>query len=491
LSYRTLEDLAKLTHKVEISFTKHNRLDWRSIMRTISVVGAGYVGLVTAACFAELGHKVTLIEIDPEKMRLLEHGIMPVHEERLPELWQRHWAVGRLRLTSDYEQGLKDSEFVFICVGTPSTSNGKPDLRWVRSAAKSIAQAASGYIVVVSKSTVPVGTAELVHKTIARYKRDNSDFAVVSNPEFLREGCAVLDFLNPIRVVIGSSDVFAAQAVAQLYEPLGSPIILCDAGTAELAKYASNAFLATRISFINEIALLCDKFGVNVVDVAKVVGMEPRCGDGYLGAGLGWGGSCLPKDVRALIYMGQSQGLNSALLRSVLRINLSQPKVAVTKLQRRLSSLRGKTIGILGLAFKPNSDDMREASSLALVSLLQEQGCRIKAYDPTAMEKASALMPKVTYCADAYEVALESDAVVLVTDWDEFKRIDMRKLCSLMNCPVLIDGRNFFDPEEMIDAGFIYEGIGRNASSYGRELLTLLKDKTMEKNLAVSGMKRR
>jgi UDPglucose 6-dehydrogenase len=458
-------------------------------MKFISVIGAGYVGLVTAACFAELGNKVTLIEIDPRKIRLLEQGIMPVHEQRLPEIWRRHRINGRLRLTSDYDQGLKDSEYVFICVGTPSTSNGKPDLRSVRSAAKSIAKAARGHIVVVSKSTVPVGTADLVHKIILRHKKHDLDFAVVSNPEFLREGCAVLDFLNPIRVVIGSSDVLAAQAVAQLYQSFDCPIIMCDAGTAELAKYASNAFLATRISFINEIALLCDKFGVNVVDVARVVGMEPRCGDGYLGAGLGWGGSCLPKDVRGLIHMSQSQGLDSSLLRSVLRVNVRQPKVAVRKLQTILGSLNGKTVGILGLAFKPNSDDMREASSLALIALLQEQGCRIKAYDPQAMDKAAELISHIICCADAYEVARDSEALVLVTEWDEFKQLDMKKLCSLMKYPVLIDGRNFYDPEEMVAAGFIYEGIGRNASSFGRELLPLLKDKMVTAQpLAVGGV---
>lgn len=457
-------------------------------MSNISVVGAGYVGLVTAACFAELGHQITLIEIDRDKIRLLQSGVMPVHEQDLAELWQQQWTEGRLSLTQDYEQGLQGSEFVFICVGTPSTANGKPELRWVRSAAKSIALAANGYIIVVSKSTVPVGTAQMVAGVLARYKKDDRGFAVVSNPEFLREGCAVFDFRNPIRVVIGSSDSDAADAVARLYEPLGRPIIRCDSGTAEIAKYASNAFLATRISFINEIASLCDRYGVNVVDVAKVVGMEPRCGDGYLGAGLGWGGSCLPKDVRGLIYMAQRQGLNTALLRSVLRINVRQPQVAVGKLQRRLGLLRGKTVGILGLAFKPNSDDLREASSLALIALLEEQGCRIKAYDPVAMNKAARLLPRVTYCADAYEVASASDALILVTDWDEFRQLDMRKICSLMNHPVFIDGRNFFDPREMIDAGFIYEGIGRTGSVYGSQVEISPKYNMRQKDLTISGV---
>ncbi len=447
------------------------------MVKSISVIGAGYVGLVTAACFAELGHRVTLLEIDGERLNALEQGVLPVHEPDLPELWQRHWAGGRLRLTSDYEQGLDGSEFVFIAVGTPSTRNGRPDLRWVRSAARGIAEAANGPIIVVNKSTVPVGTADLVAGIIARYKRSNHNFAVVSNPEFLREGLAVFDFLHPIRVVVGSADVNAAQAVAQLYEPLGCPIILCDARTAELSKYASNAFLAARISFINEIALLCDKLGVNVVDVARVVGMEPRCGDGYLGAGLGWGGSCLPKDVRGLIYMAASRGVSAPLIRSVLRVNLRQPRMVVAKLQKLLGSTKGKTVGILGLSFKPNSDDMREASSLSVISLLQEQGCRIKAYDPVAMKTAAKLMPTVTYCADAYEVAEGSDALILVTEWDEFKELDMRRISSSMNCPILIDGRNLYDPEQMIKAGFIYEGVGRGEISRKQPKAALVKHK--------------
>ncbi len=430
--------------------------------RNISVVGAGYVGLVTAACFADLDHHVTLIEIDGEKLHLLKHGIMPVHEADLPEMWERNRRAGRLRITSDYQDSLRGCEIVFICVGTPSGANGKADLRWVRSAAKSIARNMSGDLIVVNKSTVPVGTAEFVYDAMSRYKKEDYSFTVVSNPEFLREGCAVYDFMNPTRVVVGCSDANAAQIVAQLYEPMNCPLIVCDAGTAEMSKYASNAFLATRISFMNEIAQLCDKYGVNVVDVARVVGYEPRCGNGYLGAGLGWGGSCLPKDVRGLIYMSQSRGLSSPLLRSVLRINSRQPQIAVEKLRYRLGSLNGKTVGILGLAFKPDSDDMREASSLVVISLLQEHGCNVKAYDPASMEAAARLMPSVTYCADAYEVAHGSDAIVLVTEWDEFRHLDMRKIQSLMRYPLLLDGRNLYDPKKMIDAGFIYEGIGRD-----------------------------
>ena len=449
-------------------------------MKNISVVGAGYVGLVTATCFAELGNRVTLIEIDPEKLNLLEHGIMPVHEADLRELWQRNYVGGRLRITRDYKQGLQDCEMVFICVGTPSSSNGKPDLRWVRSAAKSIAQAADAYIIVVCKSTVPVGTADFVSGVMTRYKKSNYGFAVVSNPEFLREGCAIYDFMNPQRVVVGSGDDRAAQTVAELYKPLGCPIIQCDAGTAEMSKYASNAFLATKISFINEIALLCDKYGIDVKQVVRIMGIDQRIGASFLKVGLGWGGSCLPKDVKALIYIAQSRGLRSPILRSVLRVNLEQPQVAVAKLQSRLGSLNGKTVGLLGLAFKPNSNDMREASSALIISLLQDQGCKVKAYDPVAMNIAAKLIPSVTYCTDAYEVARGSDALMLVTEWDEFSELDMSKIRSLMKIPVLIDGRNMYDPKEMVEAGFIYEGIGRSGAKISMEKSLCFKQEKPE-----------
>lgn len=427
----------------------------------ISVVGAGYVGLVTAACFSELGHRVKLIEIDTAKVELLERGIMPVHEEGLAEMWNRHRTAGFLDLTSDYVSGLANSEIVFICVGTPSSNNGEPDLKWVRSAAERIGQAADGDLIVVNKSTVPVGTAALVGELVNRSSRNGHLLPVVSNPEFLREGCAVYDFLHPTRVVVGSDDRDAARVIARLYEPLGCPIISCDAGTAEMSKYASNAFLAARISFINEIALLCDRMRVNVVDVARVVGLEPRCGEGYLGAGLGWGGSCLPKDVRALIHMAEARGLTAPLLRSVQGINLGQPRIAANKLRSHLGTLEGRTVAILGLAFKPNSDDLREAVSLALIDLLERQGCKIRAYDPVAMSMAARLLPKVTFCLNAYDAAEGSDAVILVTEWAEFRELDLVRIRSSMRHPILIDGRNFYVPGEITAAGLVYEGMGQ------------------------------
>ncbi|HEY40934.1 MAG TPA: UDP-glucose/GDP-mannose dehydrogenase family protein [Dehalococcoidia bacterium] len=433
-------------------------------MSNISIIGAGYVGLVTAVCFAELSHRVNLIEMNPEKVNCLKQGIIPLSEKDLPELWQRNWEAGRLSVTSDYAQGLADSEFIFITVWTPATGNGKPDLKWVRSATKSIAEAANRPMVIVLKSTVPVGTADIVAGILARSGHNGHRFPVVSNPEFLREGMAIFDFMHPDRVVVGASDQNAADAVAALYEPLDAPIIKCDNRTAEMSKYASNAFLATRISFINEIALLCDEYDVDVVQVSRIMGMDPRFGSSYLNAGLGWGGSCLPKDVKGLIHMGKSRGVPMPLIRAAQQTNESQPYVVMQKLHQLLGSLEGMTIGILGLSFKPNSDDMREARSLLVIDLLKKHGCQVKAYDPLAMRTTAEVFPNVTYCADAYEVAAGSDALILVTEWDEFKELDMKKIASLMNKPIIIDGRNLYDPEEMAQAGFIYDGMGHRAT---------------------------
>ncbi len=431
-------------------------------MSNISVIGAGYVGLVTAACFAEMGNRVTLIEIDEQKVHNLNQGILPVHEADLPRLWQQNWSLGRLHVTGSYAEGLKDSEFTFIAVGTPSAANGKPDLKWVRLAAKSLAENASGPLIVVMKSTVPVGTADMVAKILEREKKISFDFPIVSNPEFLREGVAVYDFMNPTRIVVGSADKSAVEAVSRLYASIHSPLYTCDNRTAEMSKYASNVFLANRISFMNEIALLCDELGVDVVQVSKIVGHEPRCGEGYLSAGLGWGGSCLPKDVKGLLYMGKSHGVSLPIITATQQINQRQIQVPVHKLQRLLGPLNGKTIGILGLAFKPDSDDLREASSLSLISLLLEYGCQIKAYDPVAMEGAAKLRPAVTYCGNSYAVAENSDALILVTEWDEFRKLDLPRLAGLMRSPIMIDGRNFYNPDQLVEAGFIYEGIGRS-----------------------------
>jgi UDPglucose 6-dehydrogenase len=432
-----------------------------NILTSISVIGAGYVGLVAAAGFAELGHKVNVLEISPEKLNALERGMLPISEPGLPELWQRNQSEGRICVSGSYSQVLSGAEFAFITAVAPSTRSGKPDLKWVRLTSKSIAEAAGETLILVIASTVPVGTADLVSGTLARRGRNGNSIPVVSNPEFLREGSAVFDFTHPIRIVVGSSDQNAARAVAALYQPLNTPIIMCDNRTAEMSKYASNAFLATRISYMNEMALLCDAYGVDIAQVAKIMEIDPRFGCGYLNAGLGWGGSRLPNDVRGLLHMAKSRGVPLRLVRAVQQINQQQSHVVIRKLRRLLGSLKGKNIGILGLSFKPNSDDMHEASSLTLILLLKEQGCRIKAYDPMAMDVAARLIHDVAYCADAYEVAKDSDALILVTEWDEFRELDMNIISSLMNRRIIIDGRNLFDPEAMIQAGFMYEGIGR------------------------------
>jgi UDPglucose 6-dehydrogenase len=431
-------------------------------MKNISVIGAGYVGLVTAACFADLGHNVTIIEADTKKVAALERGRMPIHEPDLLEMWQRNYAANKLHITNDYNKGLSNAEFAFIAVGTPSARNGKPDMKWVYSASRSIAKAAVGPLTVVLKSTVPVGTADAVMEILTQNCENGYSFSVVSNPEFLREGLAVYDFMNPTRIVVGGNNQQAINAVVALYDGIKAPLITCDNRTAEMSKYASNTFLATRISFINEIALLCDKCGADVKKVSEIAGLEPRCGSGYMSAGLGWGGSCLPKDVRGLIHMAENYHVPFSLVRAVQLINQRQPQLVVEKLKRLVGSLQDKTIGILGLSFKPGSDDIREARSILVVEILEENGCRIKAYDPMAMEEYSKIMPRVIYCEDAYDVAKGSDALILVTEWDEFKDLDMKKLASLMNYPVMIDSRNLYNPEEMIQAGFIYDGIGRS-----------------------------
>jgi UDPglucose 6-dehydrogenase len=430
-------------------------------MKNIVVIGGGYVGLVTAACFAELGHKVNLIEIDAEKINTLERGELPINEPDLLDLWIRNRAEDRLNITGNYEQGLLNADFVFIAVGTPSANDGKPDLQWVEMAAKNIADAAQAPLTVVMKSTVPIGTAEIVSRILNGEERNSHSYSVVSNPEFLREGSAVYDFMNPTRVVIGSSDPRAGEAVAGLFEPLGSAVAMCDNRTAEMSKYASNVFLATRISFMNEMALLCDEFGVDVTRVSEIMGLDPRFGKGYLNAGLGWGGSCLPKDVRGLIQMAKSRGIQVPMMRAAEQINQQQINIVINKLRRLLGSLHGKQIGLLGLSYKPDSDDMREARSILLVSKLEDNGCRVKGYDPAAMELAAKLMRKITCCSDAYDVARGSDALILVTEWEEFKSLDLSVIARSMNHPIFIDGRNMYKPEEMARAGFIYEGIGR------------------------------
>jgi len=430
-------------------------------MKNITVIGVGYVGLVTGACFADLGNRVVCVDINEQKIKDLKQGVMPIYEPGLEELVARNARAGRLSFTTSYTEGLKEAEFVFIAVGTPEGVDGEADLRYVRVAARSIAEVMEHPITIVNKSTVPVGTGDWVADIIRECRNDDVDFAVVSNPEFLREGSAISDFMYPDRVVLGSLNREAAEKVAQLYLPLRTTIMITDLRTAETIKYASNAFLATRISFINEIANICEALGADVKEVATGMGYDKRIGHTFLDAGVGYGGSCFPKDVKALAYMAEIKGRHPQLLRAVIEINTDQRRAVVRKLEQALGSLRGKTVGLLGLAFKPNTDDMREAPSAHIARMLQTAGARVRAYDPVAMKVAARVVPDVELAEDAYTLAEGCDALVVVTEWNEFKNLDLAHVRELMNQPVLIDGRNIYDPALMKELGFYYRGIGR------------------------------
>ena len=434
-------------------------------MRNICVIGTGYVGLVTGTCLADMGNQVTCVDIIPEKIEKLKAGILPIFEPGLGELVERNVQAERLHFTTSYSEGLADAEFIFIAVGTPTGQDGQgADLRYVESAARSIAQELDHYAVVINKSTVPVGTGDIVTNVIRQnLKRLDVRFSVVSNPEFLREGAAVLDFFQPDRVVLGSTEPDAARLVAELYLPLRAPFVITDIYTAEMIKYASNAFLATKISFINEIGRICERLGADVKEVAAGMGFDKRISRAFLDAGLGYGGSCFPKDVKALAHMAAEAGLHPQLLNAVMEINQDQRRLVIEKLVSLLGSLRGTTIGVLGLAFKPNTDDMRDAASIDILHWLLAQGASVRAYDPVAMEAARQAMPDVpvTYCQTSYEVAKNADALVILTEWNEFKSLNMLRICESMRRPILIDGRNIYEPAEMQRLGFTYRGMGR------------------------------
>ena len=439
-------------------------------MANICVIGTGYVGLVTGTCFSDMGNQVICVDILPEKIEHLKQGILPIFEPGLEELVERNVRAGRLHFTTSYSEGLDNANFIFIAVNTPTgTSQGGADMRYVERAARGIAEELDHYAIIINKSTVPVGSGDVVSRTIRKnLVRPEVPFAVVSNPEFLREGSAVQDFQNPDRVVLGSSDHDAACQVATLYLPLRAPTVITDLYTAEMIKYASNAFLATKISFINEIAQICERLGADVKEVAAGMGYDKRIGRAFLDAGLGYGGSCFPKDVRALAYMADEAGLHPQLLHAVMDINHDQRRLIVTKLTSILGSLRGCTIGVLGLAFKPNTDDMREAASVDIIRWVTSQGAEVRVYDPVAihtgretLEREGIRMDAITFCQSAYEVAEGTDALVVITEWNEFKSLDMLQIRNRMHRPVLIDGRNVYEPLEMNRLGFIYRGMGR------------------------------
>jgi UDPglucose 6-dehydrogenase len=430
-------------------------------MREICVVGVGYVGLVTSACFADLGNRVVALDINQERIEGLRHGEMPIYEPGLKEVVERNVGAGRLAFTTSYKGGLKDAEFIFICVGTPEGVDGEADLQYVRMAAESIAEAMDHPLIIINKSTVPVGTGDWVADIVRDNQPEPIDFSVVSCPEFLREGSALHDFMNPDRTVLGSLDPEAANRVAQLHLPLRAPIVITDLRTAEMIKYASNAFLATRVSFINEIANICEALGADVKEVAAGMGYDKRIGHHFLEAGVGYGGSCFPKDVKALAYMASVHGRHPQLLQAVMEINDFQRRAVILKLRELLGDLDGRVIGLLGLAFKANTDDMREAPSVEIAERLMHEGAHVKAYDPAAMRNAARVLDGVQLAEDAYDLATGCDAVVVVTDWNEFKQLDMARLRDTMRQPILIDGRNIYDPPQMHELGFTYRGIGR------------------------------
>jgi UDPglucose 6-dehydrogenase len=430
-------------------------------MKQICVVGVGYVGIVSAACFADLGNRVIALDISEEKISGLQRGEMPIYESGLKELIERNVKSGRLTFTTSYPEGLRGSDFVFIAVGTPSGVDGEADLRYVASAAQSIGENMVDSLIVVNKSTVPVGTGDWVAEIIKRHQPDSIPFSVVSCPEFLREGSAISDFMQPHRTVLGSLDLEAADKVAQLHLPLRSPIVITDLRTAEMIKYASNAFLATKISFINEIANICEELGADVKEVAVGMGYDQRIGPQFLDAGLGYGGSCFPKDVKALSYMAAEKGRHPQLLHAVMEINDDRRTRAVNQVQEMVGDLSGKVVGLLGLSFKPNTDDMRDAPAVTLADGLLARGAVVRAYDPVAMKVADPLLPSVEMFDDPYSMAEGCHALMVVTDWNEFKQLDLKRVKDLMTEPVMFDGRNIYDPEFMARVGFKYRGVGR------------------------------
>jgi UDPglucose 6-dehydrogenase len=430
-------------------------------VKDLAVVGVGYVGLVTSACFADLGNRVVALDIDAARIEGLRRGEMPIYEPGLQELVERNVRADRLRFTTSYEEALRSAEFVFIAVGTPSGVDGEADLQHVRAVAESIARAMTHPLVIVNKSTVPVGTGDWVADILRSTQPKPIPFAVVSCPEFLREGSAIGDFMNPARTVLGSFDADAAEKVAQLHLPLRAPIVITNLRTAEMIKYASNAFLATKISFINEIANICEALGADIKEVATGMGYDPRIGRAFLDAGLGYGGSCFPKDVLALAYMAAEKGRHPQLLQAVMDINADSRRRIVERTQEVLGSLRGKTIGLLGLTFKANTDDLREAPSLDIARRLLSEGATVRAYDPVGMARAAQLAPEIKMTADAYDLARGCDAVIVCTEWNEFKNLDLKRLHDALRQPIVVDGRNIYDPAEMAAAGFRYRGVGR------------------------------
>ena len=431
----------------------------------VAMVGTGYVGLVSGACIADFGHQVICVDKDGTKISALNAGEIPIYEPGLGELVRTNVEQGRLSFRTALDEAVAEADAVFIAVGTPSRrGDGHADLSYVYEAAREIAAALRGFTVVITKSTVPVGTGDEVERII-RELRPGNDVAVVSNPEFLREGAAIHDFKHPDRIVVGTDDERARKIVAEIYRPLylnQAPILFTGRRTAELIKYAANAFLATKITFINEIADLCERVGADVQEVARGIGLDNRIGSKFLHAGPGFGGSCFPKDVRALIKTAQDHDVPMRILEAVETVNDTRKRAMARKVSAAFAGvLRGKTVAVLGLTFKPNTDDMREAPSIPLITALQDMGAKVRAYDPVGMEQAKQVLTDVTYCRGPYDCVDEADAVVIVTEWEQFRALDLGRVSDLMACPVIVDLRNVYRPEDMKKHGFAYTCVGR------------------------------
>ena len=427
----------------------------------ISVIGAGHVGLVTGACFADLGHSVAMVDNDVKRIANLKRGIMPYYEPGLEELVARGVREGRLTFTASIKEGVRASTIIFIAVGTPQKASGEADLAYVENVARSIAQHMPDYRLVVEKSTVPVQTGEWIAHTIKTYHKKKHPFDVASNPEFLREGSAIQDFMKPDRVVLGVESKRATDLLRALYKPLGAPMVFTDIKSAELIKHASNSFLSMKISFINAVAQVCERVGADVQQVADGMGLDPRIGRSFLNAGAGFGGFCFPKDLEAFIKISEQLGYDFELLKAVRNINEAQKRSFASKIQQALWVVKGKTIAVLGLAFKPNTDDMRYAPAIDVIEFLEGEGATIKAFDPQAMKEAAHVLRQVTFCRDPYEAARGADCLAVLTEWNEFKELDFKRLKKLMRQPLIVDGRNIYDPQRMRSLGFRYIGVGR------------------------------
>ena len=430
----------------------------------IAVIGSGYVGLVTGACFAEFGVDVTCVDVDAEKITRLASGEIPIYEPGLEQLVEKNTHAGRLHFTTDIKSAVEHALVIFLAVGTPPKDDGSADLSYVDAAARSVAEYMNGYKVIVTKSTVPIGTGEHLRRLIREHQKTRTNFGIVSNPEFLREGAAIDDFMRPDRVVIGSRDEEAISIMRDLYRPLyliEAPFVITSLEAAELTKYAANAFLATKISFINEIANLCDRIGCDVHDVARAIGMDRRIGSKFLHPGPGYGGSCFPKDTRALVAVAHEYDCDVAIVNAVIEVNERQRAAMVPKIEKLVGDVRGKTIAVFGLAFKPNTDDIRESPAIDIIHGLLERGASVRAFDPVAMPVAAKILPNITYADDEYAAVTGADALVFVTEWNQFRALNMKRVRDLMRSPKIADLRNIYEPADMREFGFDYVGVGR------------------------------